>query len=375
MARIPISTDQHPPPSAPIRRRSARRHALFLGQIPLDPATGQLVEGDITAQARRVFDNLRAVCTAAGGSFDDVVRVGIYLTDLGDFAAVNAVMAENFQRHFPRVRRSRCPACRAGPASKWTPSSRSTECLAARARPRMRRPSPAPVKAPLSSLPGVGPALAEKFATRGLLQVQDLWLHLPARYEDRTRLTKIADLQHGVRRRWRRAWTRSSVGFKWRPMLRVSLVEPPRHTLSLRFFHFNGAQAAPVRSRPAAARLCEPRSSGRGWEIVHPSYRFLSDEDEGALHEALDPVYPAIEGIGAQTVVRLVGEALKRLPPDEELELLPRALVEEHGLPSLREALLSAHRPARRLRRGGFRRRPASRAGSGWRWRNCWRST
>ena len=71
------------------------------GQIPRDPATGQLVEGDIAAQARRVFDNLHAVCTAAGGSFDDVVRVGIYLTDLGDFAAVNGVMAENFQAPFP----------------------------------------------------------------------------------------------------------------------------------------------------------------------------------------------------------------------------------------------------------------------------------
>jgi reactive intermediate/imine deaminase len=75
---------------------------LFLsGQIPLDPATGQIVEGDISTQTRRVFDNLRAVVGAAGGSFDDIVRVGIYVTDLNDFAAVNAVMAENFQAPFP----------------------------------------------------------------------------------------------------------------------------------------------------------------------------------------------------------------------------------------------------------------------------------
>ena len=102
MARIPISTEQAPAAIGPYSQAVRKGGMLFLsGQIPLDPATGQLVEGDIAAQARRVFDNLRAVCTAAGGSFDDIVRVGIYLIDLGDFAAVNAVMAENFQAPFP----------------------------------------------------------------------------------------------------------------------------------------------------------------------------------------------------------------------------------------------------------------------------------
>ena len=71
------------------------------GQIPLDPATMQLVEGDIAAQARRVFDNLRAVCEAAGGSLAQIARIGIYLTDLNDFAQVNAVMQEYFQAPFP----------------------------------------------------------------------------------------------------------------------------------------------------------------------------------------------------------------------------------------------------------------------------------
>ena len=102
MPRIPISTEQAPAAIGPYSQAVRRGAFVFLsGQIPLDPATGQLVEGDIAAQARRVFDNLRAVCSAAGGSFEGVVRVGIYLTDLGDFAAVNAVMAENFQAPFP----------------------------------------------------------------------------------------------------------------------------------------------------------------------------------------------------------------------------------------------------------------------------------
>lgn len=102
MARIPIATDQAPAAIGPYSQAVRRGSFVFLsGQIPLDPATGTLVEGNIEAQTRRVFDNLRAVVTAAGGSFDDIVRVGIYVTDLGDFAAVNAVMAENFQAPFP----------------------------------------------------------------------------------------------------------------------------------------------------------------------------------------------------------------------------------------------------------------------------------
>ena len=73
----------------------------FSGQIPLDPATMELVGGDIAAQARRVFDNLTAVCSAAGGSLSQIARIGIYLTDLSNFAAVNAVMQQYFQAPFP----------------------------------------------------------------------------------------------------------------------------------------------------------------------------------------------------------------------------------------------------------------------------------
>ena len=73
----------------------------FSGQVPLEPNSGLLVEGDISAQARRAFQNLKAVCEEAGGSFDDIVRVGLYLTDMNDFAAVNAVMADFFQAPYP----------------------------------------------------------------------------------------------------------------------------------------------------------------------------------------------------------------------------------------------------------------------------------
>jgi reactive intermediate/imine deaminase len=71
------------------------------GQIPLDPATMEVVDGDFEARARRVFDNLRAVAEAAGGNLDQVVKLTIFLTDLGNFATVNSVMEDYFQQPYP----------------------------------------------------------------------------------------------------------------------------------------------------------------------------------------------------------------------------------------------------------------------------------
>ena len=71
------------------------------GQIPLDPKTGQLVEGDIEAQIRRAFENLKAIVVAGGATFDDVVKATIFLTDLSHFALVNKIMAEYFREPYP----------------------------------------------------------------------------------------------------------------------------------------------------------------------------------------------------------------------------------------------------------------------------------
>lgn len=71
------------------------------GQIPLDPDTMEMVGGDIEAQVRRVFDNLKAVAEAAGGTLADLVKLNVFLTDLGNFALVNQIMAEYFQEPYP----------------------------------------------------------------------------------------------------------------------------------------------------------------------------------------------------------------------------------------------------------------------------------
>ena len=102
MTRQIIQTDHAPAAIGPYSQavRSGTT-VYFSGQIPLNPATGNLVEGDIAVQARRAFDNLTAVAEAAGGSLAQIVRLGLYLTDLSQFAAVNAVMQEYFNAPFP----------------------------------------------------------------------------------------------------------------------------------------------------------------------------------------------------------------------------------------------------------------------------------
>ncbi len=102
MPRQPIHSDLAPAAIGPYSQAIRSGNTVYLsGQTPLDPVTGVLVEGDIAVQARRAFDNLKAVCEAAGGSFEDVVRIGLYLTDLRDFTAVNAVMADFFSPPYP----------------------------------------------------------------------------------------------------------------------------------------------------------------------------------------------------------------------------------------------------------------------------------
>jgi len=102
MPRAPIHTDSAPAAIGPYSQATRAGNTVFFsGQIPLDPATGNVVEGGIEAQARRAFDNLKAVAEAAGGSMADIVRVGLYLTDLSQFAAVNVVMAEYFESPYP----------------------------------------------------------------------------------------------------------------------------------------------------------------------------------------------------------------------------------------------------------------------------------
>ena len=101
-ARIIISTDRAPKAIGTYSQAVKVGNTVYLsGQIPLVPETMELVQGDMTAQIRRVFDNLQAVAEAAGGTFADIVKLTVYLTDLGHFPLINQIMAEYFQEPYP----------------------------------------------------------------------------------------------------------------------------------------------------------------------------------------------------------------------------------------------------------------------------------
>jgi reactive intermediate/imine deaminase len=100
--RAVISTPDAPEAIGPYSQAVKVGNTVWLsGQIPLVPASMELVDGDIRAQATQVFENLAAVAAAAGGSLDKAVKINISLTDLADFAAVNAVMAAFFNEPYP----------------------------------------------------------------------------------------------------------------------------------------------------------------------------------------------------------------------------------------------------------------------------------
>lgn len=97
-----VLTPSAPAPIGPYSQAIRTGSLLFCsGQIPLDPATGKLIDGDVSAQTRQVMRNIAAVLEAAGASFDNVVKTTIYLTDMADFAAVNSVYGERFGKTPP----------------------------------------------------------------------------------------------------------------------------------------------------------------------------------------------------------------------------------------------------------------------------------
>src|SRR5688500_14715249 len=183
--------------------------------------------------------------------------------------------------------------------------------------PRVAKPAPALTAIgamPLATLPGVGPRVAEKLAARGLTTLQDLWLQLPRQYEDRTAITPIRLLQPGVAAQVEGRVEAVERGFRYRPMLRVAIGDDSHGTLVLRFFHFRAAQVAQFQVGARVRCYGTPRPGQHGLEIVHPSYRVIGEADEAELGTALDPVYPAIEGVGPASLRRLIAQALDCLP-------------------------------------------------------------
>jgi ATP-dependent DNA helicase RecG len=202
-----------------------------------------------------------------------------------------------------------------------------------------------PGRAPLTTLGGVGPALAETLGKLGLREVQDLWFHLPLRYEDRTTVVPIADLRPGDRAQVEGIVEHVERGFRFRPQLKVIIGDDSGRPLLLRFFHFRKSQVDLLAKGTRLLCFGEVRQGPQGLEIVHPQYQRIEADEQVLVDERLTPVYPTTEGLGPRRLASVISRALAHLPTDDRLELIPDEIGRPMGLTSLRNALLHVHRP------------------------------
>lgn len=195
---------------------------------------------------------------------------------------------------------------------------------------------------PLSSLTGVGAAQSSKLAKIGLVNVQDLLLHLPLRYEDRTQLYTIADLLPGIYATVEGEVLNCNVTFGGRRMMTCQISDGSG-ILTLRFFNFSAAMKNSLATGKRVLAYGEAKRGKYGAEMIHPEYRIQGDLSSPALADTLTPVYPTTEGIKQATLRKLTDQALELLDTCAITELLPAELAQ--GMMSLPEALRTLHRP------------------------------
>jgi ATP-dependent DNA helicase RecG len=192
-------------------------------------------------------------------------------------------------------------------------------------------------------LKGVGPKLGDKLARLELFTVQDVLFHLPLRYQDRTRLTPIGSLRPGREALFAGTIDLADVVFRKRRSLVVRVSDGSGH-VHLRFFYFNAAQQANLARGRRIRCFGEVRFGPSGYEIAHPEYTLLGDDESVQAETRLTPVYPATEGVHHLTVRKLVGQALDRYL-DSIPDYLPEKALEQAQLVTLKEALDFVHRP------------------------------
>ncbi|MCP1438985.1 ATP-dependent DNA helicase RecG [Erwinia persicina] len=195
---------------------------------------------------------------------------------------------------------------------------------------------------PLSTLAGVGASQAGKLAKLGLTTVQDLLLHLPLRYEDRTQLYAINDLLPNIYATVEGEVLQSDISFGRRRMLTCQISDGTG-ILTLRFFNFNAGMKNSLAPGRRVTAYGEIKRGQRGAEIIHPEYRVQGDNSVVELQETLTPVYSTTEGIRQATLRNLTDQALKLLDTCPVAELLPQEL--SQGMISLPDALRMLHRP------------------------------
>ncbi len=201
---------------------------------------------------------------------------------------------------------------------------------------------------PVTVLKGVGPRIAARLQRLNIRTLQDVLFHLPARYEDRTRVTPMGAVQSGQQVVVQGEVDLAEVRFGRRRSLLVRISDGSG-ALTLRFFHFNAAQQAGFTRGTAIRCYGEARGSAGSLELIHPEYTLLPGAAAAVMEEHLTPVYPATEGVHQLTLRALTGQALEYLGGEDGdgalVDWLPDGLVRSFRLTSLPAALRYVHRP------------------------------
>jgi ATP-dependent DNA helicase RecG len=201
----------------------------------------------------------------------------------------------------------------------------------------------------VTTLRGVGAALAARLARLGVTRVADLLFLLPLRYEDRTRLVRIGALQLGERAAVEGEVQLTEVVYRGRRQL-LSRIADGTGVLTLRFFHFSASQQHRLARGTQLRCFGEVRRGPLGLEMVHPEYRRLFGESPPPLEETLTPIYPLTEGVPQGRLRALISEALRALGGSGLTDLLATDVQLPPGLPTLEEALHYLHAPPRSAR-------------------------
>ena len=197
---------------------------------------------------------------------------------------------------------------------------------------------------PVTTLKGVGDALAVKLAKLGIESVQDLLFLLPLRYEDRTQVVPIGTLRAGDRAVVEGEIQLAELVFRKKRTLLVRISDGSGF-LTLRFFYFTAAQQAQLVRGVRLRCYGEARRGTIGLEIVHPEYRRADLEDAQRTEDSLTPVYPTTEGVQQGRLRILTALALADAEQLVVRDWLPAELLKNQGLPGLAEALGYVHRP------------------------------
>ncbi len=197
---------------------------------------------------------------------------------------------------------------------------------------------------PITELKGVGTALALKLEKLGIETVQDLLLHLPLRYQDRTRVLPIGTLRPGDEGVIVGHIAASDITYGRRRAL-MCRVQDGTGSITLRFFHFSAAQKNSLAQGRRIRCFGEARPGPASLEMVHPEYKVIADEGDVRVDDALTPVYPLTEGLTQGRIRGLVEQALGWLDKGIVEDLLPETLRQQWKLPELTESIRYLHQP------------------------------